>query len=90
MAAGVTPADIGSFMRLGPKYIAPLLAAGAVAVAVAAAPIATAAPTASHDASQVQQSCADLGATHSECQPPGNVEVYDAPPQLIIYAGGGT
>jgi hypothetical protein len=79
-------------MRLGLNHIAPLLAAGAAAVAIAAAPIATAAPTAPGDPAQVQQSCAALGGTQSECQTPGNVQVYDAPPQVdyFPYAGGAT
>ena len=79
-------------MRLGLNYIAPLLVAGAAAVAVAAAPIAIAAPTAPGHSSQVQQSCADLGGTQSVCQTPGNVQVNDAPPQVdyFPYAGGGT
>jgi hypothetical protein len=79
-------------MRLGLNYIAPLLVVGAAAVAVAAAPIAIAAPTAPGHSSQVQQSCADLGGTQSVCQTPGNVQVNDAPPQVdyFPYAGGGT
>jgi hypothetical protein len=79
-------------MRLGLNRIAPLLAAGAAAAAIAAAPMATAAPTAPSDPAQVQQSCAALGGTQSECQAPGNVQVYDAPPQVdyFPYAGGGT
>jgi hypothetical protein len=79
-------------MRLGLNYIAPLLAAGAAAVAIAAAPIATATPPAQGNPAPVQQSCTDLGGTQSECQAPGNVQVNDAPPQVdyFPYAGGGT
>ncbi|MDT5010330.1 MAG: hypothetical protein QOH57_1947 [Mycobacterium sp.] len=82
-------------MRIRLNHIAPLLAAGAAAAAIAAAPMATAAPTAPtapSDPAQVQQSCAALGGTQSECQAPGNVQVYDAPPQVdyFPYAGGGT
>jgi hypothetical protein len=79
-------------MQFGLRYVAPLLAMGAVAVAVAAAPLAAAAPTASSDPTQVQQSCTNLGGTQSECQAPGNVQVNDAPPQVdyFPYAGGGT
>jgi hypothetical protein len=83
----------GSTMQLGRNYIAPLLAAGAVAVAIAAAPIAAAAaPTAPGDTTQTQQSCANLGGTQTVCQAPGNVQVNDAPPQVdyFPYAGGGT
>jgi hypothetical protein len=81
-----------STMQLGLNYIAPLLAAGAVAVAVAAAPIAAAAPTAPGDTAQAQQSCSNMGGTQTECQTPGNVQVNDAPPQVdyFPYAGGGT
>ncbi|MDT5096399.1 MAG: hypothetical protein QOC76_136 [Mycobacterium sp.] len=79
-------------MQLGLRYVAPLLATGAVAVAIAAAPLAAAAPTAPSDPTQVQQSCTNLGGTQSECQAPGNVQVNDAPPQVdyFPYAGGGT
>ena len=79
-------------MRIGLNYIAPLLTAGAAAVAIAAAPIAAAAPTATGDPGQVQQSCAALGGTQSQCQTPGNAQVNDAPPQVdyFPYAGGGT
>jgi hypothetical protein len=79
-------------MQLGLNYIAPLLAAGAAAVAIAAAPVAAAAPTAPGDNAQTQQSCANLGGTQTECQTPGNVQVYDSPPQVdyFPYAGGAT
>jgi hypothetical protein len=79
-------------MQFGLRYVAPLLATGAVAGAIAAAPLAAAAPTASSDPTQVQQSCTNLGGTQSECQAPGNVQVNDAPPQVdyFPYAGGGT
>jgi hypothetical protein len=79
-------------MQLGLHYIAPLLATGAAAVAIAACPIAAAAPTAPGDTTQAQQSCSNMGGTQSECQTPGNVQVYDAPPQVdyFPYAGGGT
>ena len=79
-------------MQLGMNYIAPLLAAGAAAVAIAAAPIAAAAPTAPGATAPAQQSCANLGGTQSECQTPGNVQLNDAPPQVDFfpYAGGGT
>jgi hypothetical protein len=79
-------------MKLGLNYLATLLATGAAAVAVAAAPIAAAAPTAPGDTTQAQQSCTNLGGTQTECQTPGNVQVNDAPPQVdyFPYAGGGT
>jgi hypothetical protein len=79
-------------MQFGLRYVATLLATGAVAVAIAAAPLAAAAPTAPNDPTQVQQSCTNMGGTQSECQAPGNVQVNDAPPQVdyFPYAGGGT
>jgi hypothetical protein len=79
-------------MQLGLRYLASLLATGAAAVAIAAAPMAAAAPTAPGDNNQTQQSCANLGGTQTECQAPGNVQVNDAPPQVdyFPYAGGGT
>jgi hypothetical protein len=87
-------------MRIKLNYFAPLLAA-ASAVAIAAAPIAAAAPSqgaagagaaASSDSGQGQQSCVGLGGTQSQCQSPGNAQIYDAPPQVdyFPYAGGGT
>jgi hypothetical protein len=51
-------------------YITPLLAAGAAAVALAAAPGALAAPNA--------PPCSDVGGS-TLCQSPGNVEIYTAP-----------
>ncbi len=89
-------------MRVKRNYLAPLLATAATAVAVAFAPIATAAPSqdaagantaaAPSDPAQAQQSCVTLGGTESQCQSPGNAQVYDAPPQVdyFPYAGGGT
>jgi hypothetical protein len=79
-------------MRLGLNYIAPLLAAGAALVAIAAAPIATAAPPDPGNPTPAHQSCNSLGGTQNECQAPGNVQIYDAPPQVdyFPYAGGAT
>jgi hypothetical protein len=90
-------------MRLTPTYLAPLLAAAATAVAIAAAPMAAAAPaqisasggagtTGSTSITQPQQSCLSLGGTQSQCQSPGNAQIYDAPPQVdyFPYAGGAT
>jgi hypothetical protein len=101
-------------MKTKRSYIAPLLAAGATAVAIAVAPIAVA-PTAAaasgqgaasgsgaaagpsdaaapSDSSQSAQSCVSLGGTQNQCQSPGNVQIYDAPPQVdyFPYAGGAT
>ena len=79
-------------MNFGLNYLTTLLATGAAALAIAGAPVAAAAPTAPGDTSQVQQSCANLGGTQTECQTPGNVQVNDAPPQVdyFPYAGGAT
>jgi uncharacterized membrane protein len=89
-------------MRVKLNYFAPLLVTAATAVAVAFAPIATAAPSqgaagagsaaAPSDPGQSQQSCVTLGGTESQCQSPGNAQIYDAPPQVdyFPYAGGAT
>ena len=88
-------------MRLKLSYSALLLAGGAAA-AIALAPIAAAAPASGQSdagttapaapASGAQQSCIGLGATQSQCQSPGNVQIYDSPPQVdyFPYAGGAT
>lgn len=60
-------------MRVKLTHLMPMLAAGAAAVAISAAPIASAAT--------VQQSCTDT-ASGSECQSPGNVEINDTPPPV--------
>ena len=75
-------------MRHNKKYITPLLAALA-AGALATAPIAAAAPSAP---AQAQQSCAPVGSAQTDCQSPGNVQVYVAPPQVdyFTYRGGAT
>ncbi len=88
-------------MRVKRNYFGPLLAAAAATAAIAAAPIAAAAPSqdsggagtaASTASSQGQQSCVGLGGTQSQCESPGNAQIYDAPPQVdyFPYAGGGT
>src|SRR3954447_9614137 len=55
-------------MRIKLTYIAPLLAAGAAAVAIAAAPTAAAA---------IGQTCSG-----NVCQSPGNVQINNAPPPV--------
>jgi hypothetical protein len=70
-----------STVRMKLNYIAPLLAAGAAAVAIAAAPIAAAAPT-------TGQSCGATSAG-SICQTPGNAQVNDSPPPVQYYPYGG-
>ena len=61
-------------MRIKLTYIAPLLAAGAAAVAIAAAPTAAAA---------IVQTCSG-----NVCQSPGNVEITNAPPAVGFYPYG--
>ena len=77
-------------MRIRLTYITSLLAAGAAAAAIGAAPIAAAASAPAP--APVQPSCNSLGGTQTECQSPGNAQVYDAPPQVdyFPYAGGAT
>jgi hypothetical protein len=79
-------------MRTRLTYITSLLAAGAAAAAIGAAPIAAAAPAPAPAPAPVQPSCNSLGGTQTECQSPGNAQVYDAPPQVdyFPYAGGAT
>jgi hypothetical protein len=78
-------------MRLKLSCVAPLIAAGATAAAIAVAPIAAAAQGQASP-TQLNQSCVGLGGTQNQCQSPGNAQIYDAPPQVdyFPYAGGGT
>jgi hypothetical protein len=91
-------------MRVRLNYFAPLLAAGTIAAAIAVAPIAAAstsqgassagassagAAAAPSDSAQPGQSCVTLGGTQSQCQSPGNSQVYDAPPQVDYFPYGG-
>jgi hypothetical protein len=62
-------------MRIKLSYIAPMLATGAAAVAIAAAPIA---------AADTGQSCGG-----NVCQSPGNVQINDSPPPVSFYPYGG-
>ena len=62
-------------MRINPKYLTPVLAAGAAALAITVAPIAAAAPT------PLQQSCTDSGAG-TVCQSPGNAQITATPPPV--------
>jgi hypothetical protein len=59
-------------MTIKPRFIAPLLAAGAVAAAIAAAPNASAAGV---------RDCASGGGA-TICQSPGNVEIHTDQPQV--------
>ena len=72
-------------MRIKLSYITPLLGAAAAAVAIIAAPIASAADT---GPATPQQSCGQSG-TGTVCQSPGNVQINDAPPAAGFYPYGG-
>ncbi|HJT96371.1 MAG TPA: hypothetical protein VJ777_31210 [Mycobacterium sp.] len=65
------------------RYLSPLFAVAAAA-AIAVAPIASATPTG------FTQNCIDLGASNTQCQTPGNVQINDSPqvqyaPQYPFY-----
>jgi len=68
-------------MRIKLTHVTPLLAAGAAAVSILAAPTAAAAPT------PLQQTCIATGAG-TTCQSPGNVEITNAPPAVSFYPYG--
>src|ERR1700750_1521235 len=74
-------------MRIKLNYIAPLLAAGAGAIAIAAAPIAAAAP-ANAPTAAMQQSCSSTG-SGSLCQSPGNAQLSAAAPPVSFDPYGG-
>jgi hypothetical protein len=69
-------------VQIGLKFFTPLLAAGAAAVAIAAAPMAAA------DSSAAQPTCYQSG-PGTQCQTPGNVQFNDAPPPVQFYPYGG-
>jgi hypothetical protein len=56
------------------NFFTPLLATGAVAAAIAAAPTAAAASV---------PTCVNVGASATQCQTPGNVQINDSPPIQI-------
>ena len=86
-------------MRKRIGYLTPTLGVAATAVAIVVAPTATAASgqgpasddgaAAPSDSSQSAQSCVSLGGTQSQCQAPGNAQIYDAPPQVDYFPYGG-
>jgi hypothetical protein len=72
-------------MRIKLSHVAPLLAAGAAAVAISAAPTAAAAPTSAH------KTCTQ-SVSGSQCESSGNVEITNTPtthftPQYPVWAG---
>jgi hypothetical protein len=68
-------------MRIKLTHVTPLLAAGAAAVAILAAPTAAAAPI------PLSKTCVATGAG-TTCQSPGNVEINNAPPAVSFYPYG--
>jgi hypothetical protein len=72
-------------MRMKLSYLTPLLGAAAAAVAISAAPIASAATV---DPGAVQQSCGQSG-TGTICESPGNAQINDSPPPVNFYPYGG-
>jgi hypothetical protein len=65
------------------RFISPLVLVSAAA-AIAVAPVAAAAPT------PLQPTCTNLGASNTQCQSPGNVQINDSPqvqylPQYPFY-----
>jgi hypothetical protein len=68
-------------MRMKLSYLTPLFGAAAAAVAISAAPIASAATV---DPGAVQQSCSG-----TVCQSPGNTQINDSPPPVNFYPYGG-
>ena len=87
-------------MRIKWNYFGLLLAAAVTIAPIASAPTAAAASqgaggagaAGSTGSSQSQQSCEGLGGNQSQCQSPGNAQIFDAPPQVdyFPYGGGGT
>jgi hypothetical protein len=63
-------------VRIGFNYPAVMLAAGAVAVAIAAAPPAAADPA--------QQICIGLSTSSAKCQMPGDTEINDSLPYANV------
>ena len=68
-------------MRIKLTHITPLLAAGAAALAIVAAPTAAAAAT------PLPKTCVATGAG-TTCQSPGNVEINNPPPAVSFYPYG--
>jgi hypothetical protein len=68
-------------MRIKLTYVTPLLAAGAAALAIVAAPTAAAGPV------PLSKTCvATSGGT--TCDSPGNVEINNSPPTVSFYPYG--
>lgn len=74
-------------MRSKSISLTTLLAAGAAAVAIVAAPTAAAAPTGATNPVPVQTSCGSVG-PGTECVTPGNAQINDSPPGVNYYPYG--
>ena len=74
-------------MRIERGYFTTILGAAAVALAISAAPVASAAQSAQPPAVP-QQSCTGSG-SGTICQSPGNAQINDAPPPVQFYPYGG-
>jgi hypothetical protein len=75
-------------MRIPSTSLTSLLGAGALAVALVAAPSAAADPDGTAPTPpQPHQACTSLGG--NVCQSPGNTQVNDAPPPVQFYPYGG-
>jgi hypothetical protein len=72
-------------MRMKLGYMTTLLSAAAAALAIGAAPIASAAD---NGPATTQQSCGTSG-TGTVCESPGNVQINDSPPPVGFYPYGG-
>jgi hypothetical protein len=87
-------------MRVKLGYFTPILGSAAAAVAIAATPIAAAAPSPTQPETvatqsaepvapaQAQQSCTSSG-MQTVCRSPGNAQIFAAPPQVDYYTYDG-
>ena len=71
-------------------YFTPILGLAVAALAIAAAPLASAAPPPTQPGPVATQSCTALGSAQTDCQSPGNAQIFVAPPQIdhLPYDGG--
>ena len=69
-------------MRIGLKFITPVVAVGAVAAAMTTPPMAAA------DSTHAALTCNQSG-PGTQCQSPGNVQFNDAPQPVQFYPYGG-
>jgi hypothetical protein len=78
-------------MSIRLKFLTPMVAAVAAAVAISGAPMASADSTPAQPGSGAtapQETCTSLGGGQTQCQSPGDVEVNDAPPQVNYFPLG--